>query len=532
MNKVKKIIGVVLVILGIAVIAVGVYFLVLAPKKDEPYERHEKIKRFEEVSELPKVESINNVEVNSGNDIVASSFYDGYYISISDVDDSIIYYLKRNTKVVAELKSSDEIKMYKDSSDPDSRYIAVKFFENSFSVGQFVDEDYALINDEDKNTSVIYNIKTGEKKEFTGQLNLVTGNAKSHITLYNDGKINIVDKTTLTPLTLDSNWHIVGNNAPNDESGSVFSFSSDYIVVKNDQNKKYGLMSYDGKLKIDFKYDDLVTVTDSILYAKKDNKYGVIDASGKEIVPFKYDGIIKVGDNYVVLKDKKLALLDKNQKEIIAYKYKTDGNYNLRDATDNSFGGGYDIHNDQNYFYYINDNVKRLVVIDSDNSYHETAYYFLTRYYNFSKGEYYYADTTSDDSVTLLDSKGKEVTKLSCSDDPITFNGFSDHDIVNYYCGDNDVKYYDLKKKKEIKSEDLSGEYRDAPRVISTVNSVSGIYIFDHNYHIINESGELLEELNNVSKMEYLFKTKDNFEYYKTTFTDGTVKYYRINFFI
>ena len=37
MNKVKKIIGVVLVILGIAVIAVGVYFLVLAPKKDEPY---------------------------------------------------------------------------------------------------------------------------------------------------------------------------------------------------------------------------------------------------------------------------------------------------------------------------------------------------------------------------------------------------------------------------------------------------------------------------------------------------------------
>ena len=58
-------------------------------------------------------------------------------------------------------------------------------------------------------------------------------------------------------------------------------------------NNKYGVLSKEGKVNIEFKYDDISIINYSpLLYkAKQNNKYGVLDANGNAVVNIEYDAI-------------------------------------------------------------------------------------------------------------------------------------------------------------------------------------------------------------------------------------------------
>ena len=69
------------------------------------------------------------------------------------------------------------------------------------------------------------------------------------------------------------------------------------------KNGKKGVIYLDGKLRIDFKYDDLISFEEveflttvgrsfvNPIIAIKAGKCGVIDLDGQEILPFNYDSL-------------------------------------------------------------------------------------------------------------------------------------------------------------------------------------------------------------------------------------------------
>ncbi|MGX8851242.1 WG repeat-containing protein [Amedibacillus sp. YH-ame10] len=90
---------------------------------------------------------------------------------------------------------------------------------------------------------------------------------------------------------------LVGCSSEGGSSSTSVSSNKLNIAVKdkyvvNSKDNKYGLMSFDKKQVIPFKYDYLGYLSSADLFiAQKDGKYGVIDIDEKEILPFKYSSI-------------------------------------------------------------------------------------------------------------------------------------------------------------------------------------------------------------------------------------------------
>lgn len=109
------------------------------------------------------------------------------------------------------------------------------------------------------------------------------------IRTFSNGNVNIYDKHR-KKITKESYKSVE----------EVFS-SSEYLVrliVKN-QDDKYGLMDYTGKVSIKFAYDTLINREDlmydgeiSVLEVRKNGKCGLFSYTGKEMVPIQYDSIV------------------------------------------------------------------------------------------------------------------------------------------------------------------------------------------------------------------------------------------------
>lgn len=118
------------------------------------------------------------------------------------------------------------------------------------------------------------------------------------------------------------------------------STSGDFIVTSN---KKVGIISKTGDMKVQLLYDDLQLMdTDAGLYlVKNENKYGVIDINGKTNIYIEYDEIgidsskfakNDIKNNYILVnklipvrKDRLWGLFDLNGNKIVDFQYDSFG---------------------------------------------------------------------------------------------------------------------------------------------------------------------------------------------------------------
>lgn len=310
-------IGIIIVLLVVILAIVVFYFNKISQEKNKKPEENY---------------NSSNQEENDDNDEIRETEqegYDGYSIEKAGNN----YYLMRNGKEIAKLSKKDKIKLYKDESDTNSKYIAVVLWNNDFSLGQlWQTKEYAIghsaILDKDKGyvgTSILYNINTGINNTFDGYVVPIIVNGKAYEDYFalnpnDDGPRSIVQVSDFRVLKND--YWIIGDSFPSDMTSALYSSSDKFMVAYKESKdiKKYGLVGYNGKVLIDFVYDDLVTIdNENILYAKQNGKFGAIDSTGKVIVNFEYDGIDYMNGNYAVLKGNKLGVLDKNGKVVVPF---------------------------------------------------------------------------------------------------------------------------------------------------------------------------------------------------------------------
>ena len=84
-----------------------------------------------------------------------------------------------------------------------------------------------------------------------------------------------------------------------------------------DDNNKWGLIDKNGKLTVNYQFDDIRYSSDGKWTAAIGKKYGVIDMNGKFIVNPQFDDIIFDKDMLIVKQNKKWGWADKDGKIII-----------------------------------------------------------------------------------------------------------------------------------------------------------------------------------------------------------------------
>lgn len=93
------------------------------------------------------------------------------------------------------------------------------------------------------------------------------------------------------------------------------------FIAQDAVSKKYGLLSYEGKLKIPFEYEQLSDFSKGAALAKKNGKYGFIGTQNQVIVPFVYDEVYEknlYAANYVLVKkDGRTFTIDANGRETV-----------------------------------------------------------------------------------------------------------------------------------------------------------------------------------------------------------------------
>ncbi len=106
-----------------------------------------------------------------------------------------------------------------------------------------------------------------------------------------------------------------------------------YLVVKNKDNLM-GVINYEGKVIIDYKYENIInTYNDLFVAINNKDKYGIISSSEEEIIDFKYK-VIDIYPDYLLVVDNnnKMAVYDKNCQKVTGFTLKYDPllTYDLR----------------------------------------------------------------------------------------------------------------------------------------------------------------------------------------------------------
>lgn len=553
-KKSKKPFIIILVILLVAGVGVGAFLLGQNSSKDGDGKTEEKeegkegetdkekdpgsvavdAKDYVKDNELVKVDSLTGVAklyangVNAGNDIVIDSGYDGYYI----VSKSGTYYLKRNQKEVSKIERS-KLKVYKDNTDKNSKYIAVNCSSDFCELAIAASEDYAYLSvyNNERSEAIILNVNTGTSKIFNNAMvNPIFGISKlifTHESTTN-GTISVVSLDDFSLKSPGNDLLLIGDAARLAQGDSVYSKSNKYVVVKSNKNSSYGLYDYQMNKKIDFIYQDLNTISDDLLIAKKNNKYGVIDSSNKTILDFKYDGIEAIDNYYVVINDGKLGVLDTNLKEVVPLNYNVskDAYFSLRlcCADENSFTivkkvnqiviSYYDTDkpNDSSRYGYD----ASYIILNSDNTYSKVDY--VDKVYSFSDEFYYYNVNGYDFN---LYTKDRTLFKtLTCpKDEAYSYAEFKDKNIVTYSCGFDKAYYYNVNTDKQVTYDDVDKSISESGYEVERLY----VYDIDNKNGVYNSNKELMLDLEDGAVFRHVYE-----QYYKVVKVNGTVEYYEL----
>lgn len=534
-KKRKTIIISVVVILLIICLIEGIYLLINHSNKiddeDNQIENNDDVvidddiyinlNRVEKVSTLSEREKLYSKDINSGDDEVIDYTYDGYYIT--KVDDA--YYLKRNKNVVSKIEETENFVLYKDKNDSNSKYVAVKYVGSEIFEFTSLDNDtYASGWTNDSKTldnySIIFNVHTGEYKKFVDNemISIIYNNNDEHYMMWSDKSYLLSNKDFSIVDT--GEYEIVGDSFAEQEVLGLFSNSSKYIVAMKDS--KYGLIDYNGKVVIEAMYEDLYTISDDLLYACKDGKYGIINSSNETIIEFKYDSIVAIDNYYVVLIGTKLGVLDKTGKEVVP----VDIDILVEESDDHSVVTDFFAYHRESKIvveYYDPDSNgdeynSNYIIIDQDGKY-EKRDDITNKYYNFSESYYYIKE--KDDVVSFYDQEDNLLGDIKCGG-AYDFN-FVDQENLSFICFSNDteVKYFNVKDKKEVTEEEIDDRYDEFEYV-----GELAVFEIDSKKIVISfaTNGELIFRLDKDDNISFIC---DN--YYKVTRSNGKIEYYKLN---
>ena len=400
-DKTKKNKKVALFIIFLAIVLIVVGAIMQITNKDE---KDKDNKEEETVSEDDKEDdATKETPVDSTSSVSGKQYekgYDGYTINKVDND----YYLMRNQKEITKLNKNDKIKIYKDESDEKSKYIAVTIYNDEFSFGQvWKDNEYAIgmyVATENNNpvvTSVLYSTSNGRSANFDGivvpiEIGIDEKVSDEYYALSSDDGLNLIRVSDFKVIKGD--YSIVGDDNRLSVDEPIFASSKDFIVAYKivNENIKYGLVDYNGKILIDFVYDDLVTFcsNEKILLAKKNGKFGAIDLNGKTIINFEYDGIDYENGNYAILKGNKLGVLDKNGKEIVPAKIEVaNKKFSLKLCCGNNNSYGIVKNDDKELVVAYLDNNKKRKQADNDDYEYQYSYLVVTKNGQYSTHDNY-----------------------------------------------------------------------------------------------------------------------------------------------
>lgn len=93
-------------------------------------------------------------------------------------------------------------------------------------------------------------------------------------------------------------------------------------VIKDEKNKKYGLIDVNEKVIFDNKYDDISAISKNIISYKKNNKWVLVNSKGYSISSTEYENIFGLYENRAKVKrNGKFGFIDEKGKEVIECKY-------------------------------------------------------------------------------------------------------------------------------------------------------------------------------------------------------------------
>jgi len=106
-------------------------------------------------------------------------------------------------------------------------------------------------------------------------------------------------------------YDYIDNKIINDSYNS-YNFTSDDYLIATDSNNLQGIIDYEGKTIIDFKYQKITSYNSGYITYKENNKIGITNQDSKINITPKYDDVVLI-DNY------KFAYVDENSYYIAEY---------------------------------------------------------------------------------------------------------------------------------------------------------------------------------------------------------------------
>lgn len=240
-------------------------------------------------------------------------------------------------------------------------------------------------------------------------------------------------------------------------------------VFRFEQNGKYGLVNYTGKLLLNAEYDSINAISgiENSLIIEKDGKLGLCDNSGNIIIEPKYKEIQKIGNNYkngyiVVDENDKYGIIGFDKTVILEPKYseikgvcgedtyavKEDDKYSVIDKTgvklledkfDDVIGinNGYVIASKDNKFGVIGISGDKIIDFKYDNL-------------QYTNGNYYIAK--SGEKYGVITASGEE--KLPFESEKIEYISVGDFIACTYTANDKEeTKFYDSEYNEKIEGE-------------------------------------------------------------------------------
>lgn len=159
---------------------------------------------------------------------------------------------------------------------------------------------------------------------------LIASSDKYYYSIYSE--YNIIQKSR----NIDSIflYNIYGNLLYKDNTEV---YISEGLIAKK-QNNKYGFIDSNGKVIIDFIYEDAKKFTEGLAAVKKDGKYGFINKKGEEVIPFSYSYANPFEGEYASVhipnldseqEDNLIGIIDKKGDFVIAPVFDIISDYNI-----------------------------------------------------------------------------------------------------------------------------------------------------------------------------------------------------------
>ncbi len=333
-NKILIISAFVCVIILTILAAIGVNY-----KKKEQINNE---KPQEEVK--PKItEEYTKVE------LIVKKEYNNYLM----YDNNIAYYYDPNSKHIV-YKNGNILENEIIETDTDNEDDYFKFKKYDFYI---TEDGYYCIKDKTSEEIECFNIAYTIKNLQDSIDYLIlekTENGEKKVYLLNPNTGSNVDLSQINV------YSVFAGSMAEDESGNIVTKNYDYLAACS-AFEKCGLISYDGKIIIDYIYDFVDYIDKNTIIVTNNEKQGVINYKNEIKLPIQYDYITAVGNYILAVKDFKLTIYNSNYKVITSNididESESETSYNFYVNID-SLNSIYICINEDNinYIYYINNN--------------------------------------------------------------------------------------------------------------------------------------------------------------------------------